>query len=61
MNKIKWWGYLHSDGTVQVKSWYGDHKDYTDDCINNPFVITVVEPFEAQTRAEALAIVRGRV
>lgn len=48
-----WWGYLHSNGTVQVKRWLGDHKDYTEDCIGNPFVKKVVRPFEAIDRETA--------
>lgn len=23
-----YWGYLHQNGTIQVKRWLGDHKDY---------------------------------
>ena len=42
-----WWGYLHSNGTIQVKRWMGDHGDYTTDCIGNPFVKMVVRPFKA--------------
>lgn len=55
-----WWSYLHSNGTVQVKRWFGDHKDYQTtpggDCHNNPFVIKVVEPFLAESREEAIRI-----
>jgi hypothetical protein len=56
-NKRYWWGYLHSNDTIQVKPWYGDVKDYTDDCIGNPFVKQVVEPFEAENREEAYMII----
>jgi hypothetical protein len=48
-----WWGYLHSNGKIQVKRWFGDHKDYTDDCEGNDFVQEVVRPFEAETWEEA--------
>lgn len=54
MTDLMWWGYLHQNGTIQVKRWFGDHKDYTDDCDGNPFVVRVVKPFEAKTREEAL-------
>jgi hypothetical protein len=47
--KAMWWGYLHSNGTIQVKRWFGDHEDYTGDCAGNPFVQRVVPPFEAET------------
>ena len=42
-----YWGYLHSNGTIQVKRWLGDHADYTSDCFGNPFVLKVVRPFIA--------------
>ena len=47
------WGYLHQNGTPQLKRWYGDHEDYTGDCHNNPFVLKVVPPFEADSREAA--------
>jgi hypothetical protein len=50
-----WWGYLHSNGNIQVKRWFGDHKDYTDDCEGNPFVSVVITPFYANNRDEAIA------
>ena len=51
---IMWWGYLHSNGTLQLKRWFGDHEDYTGDCKGNDFVQQVVRPFEADDRADAL-------
>jgi hypothetical protein len=47
------WGYLHSNGTVQVKRWFGDHDDYTRDCEGNEFVKKVVMPFTADNFDEA--------
>lgn len=61
MNDIMWWGYLHQNGTIQVKRWFGDHKDYTDDCDGNDFVQQVVPPFSAATREKAERIVAARV
>lgn len=52
-HRPQWWGYLHANGTPQLKYWTGDVRDYTDDCKDNPFVITVVEPFHADTREQA--------
>jgi len=52
--KVMWWGYLHSSGSIQLKRWFGDHKDYTEDCEDNEFVIKVVRPFEAETMEEAM-------
>ena len=56
MNTVMWWGYLHENGSIQVKRWFGDHEDYKGDCIGNPFVKQVVPPFEAGSRSEALEI-----
>jgi hypothetical protein len=50
---IMWWGYLHANGTIQLKRWFGDHGDYTKDCNNNPFVKKVAKPFPAPTRQMA--------
>jgi len=52
-----WWGYLHSNGTIQVKRWWGDHDDYTTDCKGNPFVLSVVKPFLAETWEDAHRII----
>jgi len=57
-NDMMWWGYLHSNGTIQVKVWFGDHADYTDDCIGNPFVVRVVKPFHAENREAAIEHIR---
>jgi hypothetical protein len=56
-----WWGYLHSNKTIQVKTWHGDHADYTTDCDDNPFVLYVVPPFEAKTREEAEKIITEKI
>lgn len=61
MNKIYWWGYLHSNNSVQVKRWFGDHADYTTDCYNNDFVLDIVPPFEADSFEEAERIITSRV
>ena len=60
-NTIYWWGYLHQNGTPQLKRWFGDHKDYTEDCEGNDFVLEVVRPFEADTRDEAEQILLSRL
>ena len=58
---IEWWGYLHSNGTVQVKRWFGDHGDYTTDCYGNDFVLQVVPPFKAESHEEATKIILERL
>lgn len=49
----KYWGYLHNNGSIQVKRWFGDHKDYTEDVLNNEFVVEIVKPFGAKNMEEA--------
>lgn len=56
-NSLLWWGYLHANGTIQVKRWFGDHADYTTDCEGNDFVQRVVKPFAADTREKAVEII----
>lgn len=58
---IMWWGYLHSNGEIQVKQWFGDHKDYTDDCIGNPFVKIVVRPFSSPDRDTAYQYIKTKI
>lgn len=62
MDEIKqWWAYLHRNGSVQMKRWWGDVDDYTRDCENNPFVEIVIEPFEADDSIDAEIIVTALI
>jgi hypothetical protein len=61
MNKLMWWGYLHSNGTTQLKRWYGDGKDYTDACYGHPFVVRIIKPFEAVSEQRAMDILKERL
>lgn len=60
-DQIMWWGYLHQNGTIQVKRWYGDVKDYTTDCEGNEFVQCVVQPFAAQSHGHAAVWIKHEV
>lgn len=60
-DEIMWWGYLHSNGSIQVKRFLGDKRDYTTDCEDNAFVAQVVPPFPARDRDEALVILKHRL
>lgn len=51
--KLQFWAYLHQNGQVIVKRWFGDVKDYTDDVEGNDFVQRVVRPFAAASHEEA--------
>lgn len=61
MNRTMWWGYLHQNGSIQVKRWFGDHKDYTEDCEGNDFVQEIVYPFEAPNHEKATEIITTRL
>lgn len=61
MNERMWWGYLHQNGSIQVKRWFGDNKDYTEDCEDNDFVQQVVRPFAADTHEKAVEIITQRL
>lgn len=60
MNKIKWWGYLHQNGEVQVKRWLGDMVDCFE-AEKSPFVQEVVYPFEASSRDKAIIEINKRL
>jgi hypothetical protein len=60
-DKFWFWGYLHSNGKPQLKRWFGDHEDYTGDCIGNPFVLKIVKPFQAESYTEALEILEKKI
>jgi hypothetical protein len=49
----QWWGYLHTNGSVQVKPYF-DRQD-VDEAMESPFVQGVYRPFLATSREDALA------
>jgi len=58
-SKPQWWGYRHTSGSVQAKRFWGDCASI-EDAYDSDFVADVVEPFEADSRNEALRIVAER-
>lgn len=52
----KWWGYLHTNGTVHVKRYFNDHD--LDEADESPFVKRVTVAFEASDRDDALKTVK---
>ncbi len=56
---LMWWGYRHVSGTVQAKRYFGE-RDAIEDAQQSGFVAKIVEPFPADSRDEALKIVRQR-
>jgi len=53
-NKNQWWGYLHTQGTIQAKRYFGIRD--IEEANESPFVQNVFGPFEASDRTEALTI-----
>lgn len=51
-NKLLWWGYLHTAGTIQVKRYF-DHLDI-EEANESPFCDIVIGPFEAFDRDDAI-------
>jgi len=58
---IWWWGYLHANGKIAVKRWFGDHADYTTDCDGNDFVKKVQKPFQALNKEKALEFLTNKL
>lgn len=50
----KWWGYIHSNGTVHVKRYFGP-KDF-EDAKESAFVLRYFGPFEASSSMAAWRI-----
>jgi len=58
----KWWGYLHENGSIQVKPVYQPTIELDlRDAEESPFCKIVFEPFPCKDREEAIAIVKGKV
>jgi len=51
---IEWWGYRHTNGSIQAKRWFGDPLDLQE-ARESPFCETVAGPFEADGREDAIA------
>lgn len=47
-----WWGYLHSNGTIQVKRYF-DVEDLME-ARGSPFVDKVFQPIQAENREDAI-------
>jgi hypothetical protein len=57
---LEWYGYLHVNGTLHLKRYFGDRGDI-DEAIESDFVSLVKGPFEAETREEAIKIFRREI
>ena len=52
MSDLKWWGYLHENGGIQVKRYFGSMD--TQEARESPFVDAVFGPFNADGREDAI-------
>lgn len=57
--KNKWYGYLHANGSIQVKRFF-DSRDLFD-CHDSPFVADYTQPFDADDREDALRKAKDRL
>lgn len=57
---LMYWAYRHVDGKIHLKRYWKDSAsdDAIEDAYDSDFVFDVLEPFEAETRAEAEEIAR---
>ena len=52
ITEIEYYSYLHINGSIHVKRYFGDRGDL-DEAIESDFVAIVVGPFVAKTRTDA--------
>jgi hypothetical protein len=61
---LMWWGYLHINGSIQVKRAFNHpslmERDF-DEAIESPFVSQVFKTFEANSREEAIAHIQKQL
>ena len=53
---IKWWGYIHVNGSIHVKRYFSELD--TDEAEDSPFVAQVIYPFKAYNREDAIIYVQ---
>ena len=56
--KQLWWGYRHTSGTFQAKLYQAPID--LEEAYESPFCSVVVRPFMAESRSEALKIIKAR-
>ncbi len=57
----KWWGYLLTDGSIQVKRFYGNPEDYRFAAAKNKKIVSVVEPFRANSKDDAIKMLESKI
>lgn len=56
-----WWGYLHTNGSIQVKPVLWTYADDYADAYQSPFVKQVFSSFPASSREDAIAIISDKL
>ncbi len=59
MSALQWWGYLHVEGTVHIKRYFGPLD--ISEAHESPFVQAVYGPFDAESHIEARDILLARI
>jgi hypothetical protein len=57
----KWWGYLLEDGSIRVKRFHGNPADYKSAAFQNKSIVSVVEPFRANSKDDAIRMLESRI
>jgi len=57
MDKLLWWGYVHTNGSIQVKRYFSELD--IDEARESPFVKSAYGPWDCKNREEAIAKVRN--
>lgn len=58
MKKLEWWGYVHINGRIQVKRFFGQRD--IDEANESDFVVRTAGPFMATDRADAFRIMEDK-
>lgn len=56
MEKKLWWGYIHTNGNIQVKPFF--EREDVRDAISSPFCAEVFTEFEADSREDAINYIK---
>lgn len=56
---MQWWGYLHTNGSIQVKRFFG--REDIIEAMDSPFVDMTFGPFEVDGREEAIQKIKDEL
>ena len=56
MTKNMWWGYIHKNGSIQVKRYLDKGCLY--DAQESQFVLYIITPFEAECREHSITYIK---